>query len=438
MRALILAAIAAGCAAPRFVPIASPAPEVAIDRIVLRWSNVYLVRDRGAYALVDAGSPVDRDALARALAARGVAPGAIRAVIVTHAHADHAGLARWLQRAGVRVVLGAADARVAARGANDPLPATGLLGGWLAPLFMFPYAPFTPDVAIDRERDLAALGLPDLRVVPVPGHTPGSIAVLVGDVALAGDVMKGGYFAKLDVTRPSEHYYEADLAADHAAVRALLARGAATFLVGHGGPLARADVARWAATADEPSAPRMASLELGVAGELGRAGAPDGLSGVLRARFGLAQPLGYYGGFDLRGGGAGGADLEADADALGLALRTPGGAFLGIAGGLGYRSFAGSGTARIPLELAAELPAGPLHLLARIGLAWQLGGAADPRPAFGNADELTALLGIRLGRDRTWLRVRAGEGPYLAATYRDLDGTRLVGLALGVQLWAGD
>ena len=437
MRSLVaVLTVLAACAAPRFARLAAPAPQVTIDRVELTWSNVYLVRDGQAYALVDSGSPVDRAALASALAARGVAPSSIRAVIVTHAHADHAGLARWLQRAGAKVVLGAPDARVAARGSNDPLPATGLLAGWLAPLFMFPFEPFAPDVAVDHEISLAALGLPDLRVVPAPGHTPGSIAVLADRSALAGDLMKGGYLAKYFVTRPSEHFYQTDLARDHQTIRDLLARGVDTFYVGHGGPLARDDVAAWVAHADEPHAPRMASLELGLTGETPRTGEHDALAGVVRARFGVVRPLGYYGGFDLRAGALGSADLEADAYVLGLALRTPGGGFLSLAGGAGYAELHGEGFVRAPVELAAEGSAGPVRWFGRIALAWRHGGP-QARAAFGSADELTALAGVRLGRDRSWVRVRAGHGPYLAASYRDLAGERLVGLVVGLELWAG-
>ena len=439
MRSLAAAAIAlAACAGPRFERVAAPAPQLTIDRIELTWSNVYLVRDGQALALVDSGSPVDRDALAAALAARGIPPSAIRAVIVTHGHADHAGLARWLQARGAKVVLGAADARVAARGSNDPLPATGLVAGWLAPLFMFRFEPFAPDVAIDREQSLGALGLPDLRVVPTPGHTPGSISVLAGRAALVGDLMKGGYLAKLDVTRPSEHFYQTDLARDHAAIRALLARGVATFYVGHGGPLARDDVAAWLAHADDPHAPRMASLELAAAGELPEAGEHAGAAGLVHARFGLARPLGYYGGFDLRAGVLGAAELAVDADVLGVALRTPGGCgFVGLAGGIGYGRLHGEGAVRLPVELDAELPAGPVRVLARLGLAWRSGRTSSEQ-AFGSADELTALVGLRLGRDRAWGKVRAGHGPYVAASYRALGTERLIGLVLGVEAWAGD
>jgi hypothetical protein len=89
------------------------------------------------------------------------------------------------------------------------------------------------------------------------------------------------------------------------------------------------------------------------------------------------------------------------------------------------------------IELAGELPAGPLGLLARAGLGWALGGPGYTSDAHGVADELTAQVGIRIGRERRWGDYRAGRGPYLALGYRNLGGAELFGLALGFGAFAG-
>jgi hypothetical protein len=82
-----------------------------------------------------------------------------------------------------------------------------------------------------------------------------------------------------------------------------------------------------------------------------------------------------------------------------------------------------------------EAPLGPTRLLARAGLGWRLGGARYTGDAFGVADEATALVGLRVGRDLGyWSTVRAGAGPFVAVTYRNLGG-ELWGLALGGELW---
>jgi hypothetical protein len=67
------------------------------------------------------------------------------------------------------------------------------------------------------------------------------------------------------------------------------------------------------------------------------------------------------------------------------------------------------------------------------------GGARYAGDAFGVADEATALIGLRLGRDvGYWGRVRAGAGPFVALTYRNLGGTDVWGVALGGELWGGN
>jgi glyoxylase-like metal-dependent hydrolase (beta-lactamase superfamily II) len=431
MKILSIVVALAACAGPRFHPVASTTP-LQIERIELQWSNVYLVTKGDAAILIDSGSPQDKDALDAALAARHVTP---RAVVLTHVHADHAGLAHHLQSRGAKIVLGAADVTVASHDRNDPLPATGLLGGWLAPLFMFEREPFTPDVTIDHEVDLADLGFPELHVVPAPGHTPGSLVVVAGTDAFTGDLFKGGYFAKYFVTRPSEHYYQADAAADHRAVRALLDRGVRTFYLGHGGPASADDVRDWVATADDATGSRVASLEVGIESGVG---GPTEFGSTLRFRYGVGRSAGYYAGIDLRGGELGTGFFAADAHALGLFARSSD-VVVGLTSGFGVGGPLGFHSTRLPVELSLDASLGPLHLFGRVGVAWRATGPAYPRTsALGFADESMATLGIRLGRDRAWGPVRAGRGPYLAVEYLDIGGLRVTGLGVGVDLWAGD
>ena len=147
---------------------------------------------------------------------------------------------------------------------------------------------------------------------------------------------------------------------------------------------------------------------------------------------------GYHGGLDLRGGRLDGGHLEADAHLLGLALRGRGGALVAVSGGIGVGGVRGLGATRAPLELAVELPLGPTRALARAGLAWRLGGVRYADDVRGVADEASAAVGVRLGRDRRyWTEVVAGGGPFLVLTYRDLGGAELYGVAVGLGLWGG-
>jgi hydroxyacylglutathione hydrolase len=103
------------------------------------------------------------------------------------------------------------------------------------------YKPFVADVLVTDRYDLAPCGV-EGEVIATPGHTPGSVVVLVahGKIALVGDLFRGGLVFK---TSPAEHFYQDDLKRDHEQIRMLLARGVEWFVLGHGGPIKRSRVA---------------------------------------------------------------------------------------------------------------------------------------------------------------------------------------------------
>jgi len=183
-------------------------------------------------------------------------------------------------------------------------------------------------------------------------------------------------------------------------------------------------------------APRTMAIELDVRGE--HRDGDSGATAGLRLRFATGETLGYTCGVDLRGGYLGGARYEGDAHLLGFAVRS-GATTLSLTGGVGIGGLRGAGATHLPVELALEAPLGPTRLLARAGLGWRLGGARYAGDAFGIADEATALAGLRIGRDLGyWSTVRAGAGPFLAVTYRNLGGASVWGIALGGELWGGN
>ena len=78
----------------------------------------------------------------------------------------------------------------------------------------------------------------------MPGHTPGSLVVVLDDGrAFVGDRMLGGALGgAVWPDRPGEHYFHADRAANLLNIRTLLALPVWTYFLGHGGPVLRADV----------------------------------------------------------------------------------------------------------------------------------------------------------------------------------------------------
>jgi hydroxyacylglutathione hydrolase len=226
-------------------PVLEP-PPVSVERLARTYSNIYLLRGTSV-ALVDSGSPGDAEALREALAERGLRPSDVRLVVLTHGHADHAGTARFFQQNGAKVVLGRGDEPMTRAGHNDEMSSTGVLGVLLKPFVRFPFDPFAPDVFVDDELDLTSSGLPGVRVKRMPGHTRGSVVVLVGArEAITGDLMLGGAFGLPSATRDvGEHYYQHDRTLNHCNVQSLLDLGVDRFHLGHGGTVDRDAVLRW-------------------------------------------------------------------------------------------------------------------------------------------------------------------------------------------------
>lgn len=212
----------------------------AIHTLRLPLSNVHLVVGR-SLVLFDAGSPGDASRILRWIDRFG--RGAPSAIVLTHGHADHAGSAAALRAAtGAPIWLAREDWPMVETGQNRPLRAVRASAIPLKYAVPGRFQAFTPDFALS-EGAAADLGL-DAAILATPGHTPGSASVLFPDgSAIVGDLLMGGYFGgALRPRLPRPHYFAEDTARNAASLANLLARGAHILHVGHGGPLAAADL----------------------------------------------------------------------------------------------------------------------------------------------------------------------------------------------------
>jgi hydroxyacylglutathione hydrolase len=219
---------------------------MSITKLSLTMSNAYLVRGERTI-LVDSGVAKDGPKIRKALADAGLTAADLALLVHTHGHSDHAGGSAQLQQEmGAPLAIHHADDAMARAGKNIIGAPTSLEARLLTPFVDRPFPPVACDLVLTEELDLAPYGVAG-RILFTPGHTPGSLSVVLDDgAAIVGDLLMGGYLGgALAGTHPRYHYFVTDRAQVHAGVRRLLELGVHTLYVGHGGPLAAQEVRAW-------------------------------------------------------------------------------------------------------------------------------------------------------------------------------------------------
>ncbi len=156
------------------------------------FANAYLLRGQGGSVLVDTGTARYRQLVLEACRAARV-----RLILLTHGHCDHCQNAAFLSgELGCPVGISREDADLLAQGERRRVYGRGLWGRLYAAasnhtIQTQEITPVHPHVFLTEGMDLAPYGVAG-RVVALPGHTAGSMGVLLADGALlAGDAAQG-------------------------------------------------------------------------------------------------------------------------------------------------------------------------------------------------------------------------------------------------------
>ncbi len=203
-------------------------------------ANFYIIADARP-VVVDTGNPGNTALILSELARLGFAPKDLALILLTHGHLDHLGSAAELRReTGAPVALHQADLEMA-RSGHQTLHPTGLDGRILKRFFATDFQPLEPDIVLTGEGSLQSYGV-EARFLETPGHTPGSLSVLLPDgQCLIADVLRGSFIAQ---NHPARHLFADDPDRVRRSLAKLLTLPVTRFHPGHGYAFGKADLAR--------------------------------------------------------------------------------------------------------------------------------------------------------------------------------------------------
>jgi len=212
-------------------------PSIAVNAFILRGQRPIIV---------DTGNPGYEGTILKAMDEKGIRPADISLILITHGHSDHYGSAFALkQKTGAPIAIHKADAEPLKTGVNPALIPIGTKGKIMVGLSRIIKMPVTngmdADILIEGEMDLSKYGIAG-KVVPTPGHTPGSVSILLdGGCALIGDLIFGGFIRK---KAPGFPYFGYDNQEIYRSIQKVLDFNPKIIYAGHGGPFTAPAVRR--------------------------------------------------------------------------------------------------------------------------------------------------------------------------------------------------
>lgn len=237
------AALALPACGPSLATMTPAAPEKpTVQMLDLGIANAYLIYGRRP-VLFDSGTSDESSKLIKDLGRLGIKPGDLALIVLSHGHADHAGGAGIVRdKWHAPIVVGKNDVEMLHNGRNRTLKPMSFTARLLRPFVDATFKPYSPDIEATAPIDLAPYGLAG-RIIPAPGHTPGSQVLLLADGdAFMGDLLLGGYLGgAMFSSSPGTHYYHDDRTAAEAQICVVIRDGAKRLYLGHGGPVSAED-----------------------------------------------------------------------------------------------------------------------------------------------------------------------------------------------------
>jgi glyoxylase-like metal-dependent hydrolase (beta-lactamase superfamily II) len=203
-------------------------------------TGVYCIEGAGARAyfvarpepmLVDTGSPGHAEMLLRDLAHIGVQAIHLKKIVLTHHHSGHVGGLAFIKRkSGAPVFAHGGDVPYIAGHVKRRAPRRPVERVFQSAVSWVGFADPAP-VAVERRVEDADL-INGWRVIHTPGHTPGHICLLRGEMLISGDLLlaSAGGFREMPLTSI------ADLSTARNSIRRVASLSFNAILPGHNPP----------------------------------------------------------------------------------------------------------------------------------------------------------------------------------------------------------
>lgn len=202
--------------------------------------NCYLLKSETNYILVDTGYPAKWNYLNRLLQKTGCNSENLKLVILTHGDHDHAGNSVLLKdKYRVKIAMHSDDSEMVEKGnmnwnrkeKPDNFSLTFRLMSMMS-IFFNPgkFKTFIPDLYIDESFNFSPYQF-DAKVIHIPGHSKGSIGILMGD----GSFICGDFLYNI-FGKPSMEFCD-NLVDFNTSVKKLKSLKISTFYPGHGKPI---------------------------------------------------------------------------------------------------------------------------------------------------------------------------------------------------------
>ena len=170
-----------------------------ITTIKMGFVNSFIIKGENKIILIDTGLPGSTNKIIKKIEEMGFKTDQVSLIILTHAHLDHFGSVKQLQKiTGAKVAIHKNDAMYLIEGKSAEVTPISGFGKFMMRIVKNRSSKIDgikPDILIEDKMDLNEFGIKG-KVISTPGHTEGSVSILLNSrKCLVGDIL-GSSFGK--------------------------------------------------------------------------------------------------------------------------------------------------------------------------------------------------------------------------------------------------